>query len=372
MHLLDKGLNSMNSGVVIVGASACGALAARAAAQRGANVLMLEEDAVVGKFHKCSGLYSKRGLDSLNVNYFPLILNEIKGANIFSGKHRFTVQKKETIALVLNRQTLDEEICKEASEAGVELKLGEKIIKRTEKGVATQKNEFNYEYLIGADGVSSTIAHLYGFPSIGNGNIAMCYEAEFDSCSVENDSLVDVFLDKTLFPGFFGWIIPSGGKKARIGFGTTSHSALRKAFQTFFQLPRVKAVKGDAKLREFWHAIPLKTRKITEKNNVLLVGDAAGQTKSTSGGGVVFGGQCAMIAGEVASRNCNGEDISYEKMWRERFGRVLKTHRFVRKVFDAVPSPLHKLTVFGFDKLWVNKLVEKFGDMDYVGRPVLA
>ncbi len=357
----------MNTDVIVVGASACGALAARESAKRGAATLLLEEDSLPGKFHKCSGLYSKHGLAKLNVNYQNAFVHEIKGANIFSGKHSFTVEKKETIALVLNRQMLDEELCAEATAAGAQLKTSEKIMRKTENGVASATGiKYNYNYLIGADGVSSTIGHLYGFPPVGNGNIAMCYEAEFDNCAVEKDSLVDVFLDGKIFPGFFGWIIPAGGKKARIGFGTTRHKAIQTAFDKFFSLPRVKRVKGDFMLRDFWHAIPLKTRRVTEKQNVFLVGDAAGQTKSTSGGGVVFGGQCAMLAGEIAARNITGENLSYEKTWRKEFGKVLKVHRVVRKVFDALPSPLHRLTVFGLDKLFVNKLVSKFGDMDYV------
>lgn len=359
-------MSTYSADVVVVGASACGSLAARAAAQNGASVLMIEEDSLPGKFHKCSGLYSKRGLHSLSVDYGDFLVNEIKGANIHAGKHVFTVSKKDTIALVLDRQRLDEALCREAVDAGAELKTGQRITKRISAGIASDKNEFSFRYLIGADGVNSAIAYLYKFPPIGNGNIAMCYEAEYDNCNISDDDKVDVFLDSKLFPGFFGWIIPSGEKKARIGFGTTKHASVKNAFESFFQLPHVKKVKGDTKLRDFWHAIPLRVRKKTAMDNVLLVGDAAGQTKSTTGGGVIFGGQCAIIAGEIAARNLQGENLNYEKEWKKKFGRVLKSHRVVRKVFDALPSPLHKLTVLGFDKLWVNKLVEKFGDMDYM------
>ncbi|MDP3741924.1 MAG: NAD(P)/FAD-dependent oxidoreductase [Candidatus Micrarchaeota archaeon] len=363
-------MNTCDADVVVVGASACGSLAAKAAATNGAKTFLLEEDASPGKFHKCSGLYSKRGLQTLGVDYNPFLVNEIKGANIHAGRHVFTVAKRNAIALVLDRQELDEQLCSDAVASGAELKLNQRITKRTLNGVASVKDEFSFRYLIGADGVASSIAYLYKFPPLGNGNIAMCYEAEFDNCNLAEKDKVDVFLDSKLFPGFFGWIIPSGGKKARIGFGTTKHNAVKNAFEKFFQLPAVKSVKVNnaVKLRDFWHSIPLRVRKKTQFENILLVGDAAGQTKSTTGGGVIFGGQCAMLAGEIAARNCsgNGEKISYEHAWRKKFGSVLKSHRVVRKVFDALPSPLHKLTVLGFDKLWVNKLVQKFGDMDYL------
>ncbi len=269
--------------VVVVGASACGALAAKSAVVNGANTLLLEEDASPGKFHKCSGLYSKKGLQSLGINFKPFIVNEIKGANIHAGNHVFTVSKRDTIALVLNRQQLDEALCRDAVTAGAKLELGQRITRRTTaNGVASGKAEFSFRYLIGADGVASSVAYLYNFPPIGHGNIAMCYEAEYDNCNLIEKDKVDVFLDSKLFPGFFGWIIPSGGKKARIGFGTTKHAAVKNAFEKFFQIPLVKKLIGDEKLRDFWHPIPLRVRKKTEIENVLLVGDAAGQTKSTS------------------------------------------------------------------------------------------
>ncbi len=351
--------------IVVVGAGACGSLAAKSAALRGASVLILEEDLLPGKFHKCSGLYSKKGLQRLGIAYENCVLHEVRGANVYAGGHSFAVDKRETVAFVLDRQKLDEQLCQEAIDAGAVLKLGQRVQRRTCLGIATKDSNYGFRFLIGADGVSSAVAYMYGFPPIGNGNIAMCYEAEFDNCRLAEADKVDVFLDAKLFPGFFGWIIPAGKAKARIGFGTTCHSALKNSFEKFFQIPLVRQTRGE-KVREFWHAIPLRTRRSTEKGNVLLVGDAAGQVKASSGGGVVFGGQCAQIAGEVAARNCAGERLSYERKWRERFGKVLKTHRFVRKVFDASPSALQKLTVVGFDKLFVNKLLEKYGDMDLV------
>ena len=40
----------------------------------------------------------------------------------------------------------------------------------------------------------------------------------------------------------------------------------------------------------------------TVQGNVMLVGDAAGQVKPTSGGGIYMGAVCAKLAGEVAAR----------------------------------------------------------------------
>ncbi len=354
--------------VVVVGASACGGLAAREAARAGADVVIVEEDNTPGKFHKCSGLYSKSGLQRLAVNYKDCIVHEIKGATIHAGRHTFVIDKQKTVAFVLDRQKLDEEICAEAVSAGAELKLGQRIVKKTSVGIASNSEEFSFNYLIGADGVSSAISSLYGFSAFGTGNIAMCYEAEFENCNLADADKVDVFLDSAILPGFFGWIIPAGGGKARIGFGTTQHRAVKSAFEKFFQFSLIKStIGGDAKkLREFWHSIPLRVKAQTQKENVFLVGDAAGQTKSTTGGGVIFGGQCAMIAGRVAAAGGN----NYEEEWRKKFSPTLRAHRLVRKSFDSIPQWAVKLSVLGLDKLLLSKLVENFGDMDYIAAPL--
>ncbi|MFH0713296.1 MAG: NAD(P)/FAD-dependent oxidoreductase [Candidatus Micrarchaeota archaeon] len=363
----------MKVDVVVVGASACGGLAARSAAKRGAKTILLEEDAVVGKFNKCSGLFSKNGLKQLNVDYDACVLHEITGAEVYAGKNKFTVQRKNIVALVLDRQKLDEEIVNEAISAGVVLKTKCKVTNKINANtIATSAGgEFNFKYLIGCDGVSSSIASLYSFPSLKN-SLAIGYEAEYVNARAGGEELVKVFLDKKMFPGFFGWVIPAG-KTVRLGFGTTNYKTFTTTSRDFFHLPIVSQITRDSrKVREFTHAIPLKLRSVTEKQSVFLAGDAAGQVKSTTGGGVVLGGQCAMLAGEIASHNCNcvcddnSKTRSYEKEWRQKFGKTFATHAGIRKTFNALPSPLVNLSVLGFDKLFLYKLLEKFGDMDYV------
>jgi len=110
----------------------------------------------------------------------------------------------------------------------------------------------------------------------------------------------------------------------------------------------------------------LRVKAQTQKENVFLVGDAAGQTKSTTGGGVIFGGQCAMIAGRVAAAGGN----NYEEEWRKKFSKTFRAHRVVRRSFDSIPQWAVKLSVLGLDKLLLGKVVEKFGDMDYIATPV--
>jgi flavin-dependent dehydrogenase len=178
--------------------------------------------------------------------------------------------------------------------------------------------------------------------------------------------LVEVFLDNALFPGFFGWIVPAAGG-ARIGFGTTMHANARAAEKKFFAGKAARAAVGKkAPSREYWAVIPAALRGKTQMGNALLVGDAAGQVKASTGGGVVFGGMCAKIAAESIYESISrGAPLGYEAAWKKKYGKTLAAHSFARNFLGALPNPLLDFFVASMN-LGPRKLLERFGDMDFV------
>src|SRR3990167_9061138 len=93
---------------VVVGASAVGAVCSKRLAELEVKTLMLEEHDRPGKFHKCSGIMSKSGLESLGVDLSGLVLNQVKGARFFAGKSEMRVATCQTQAYVIDRQAFDE------------------------------------------------------------------------------------------------------------------------------------------------------------------------------------------------------------------------------------------------------------------------
>ena len=95
------------------------------------------------------------------------------------------------------------------------------------------------------------------------------------------------------------------------------------------------------------------------KWNVLLAGDAAGQVKSTTGGGVVFGGNCAALAGRHAT-----SPERYELEWRLRYGLDLGLHKAVH---DYIASRLDsEISALGrrLKKLNCDAYLSHHGHMD--------
>ena len=85
--------------------------------------------------------------------------------------------------------------------------------------------------------------------------------------------------------------------------------------------------------------MPITPLTTTYAERVLAVGDAAGQVKSTSGGGIYFGMLSAELAADTAAeafrRGTFGREAlaGYEKQWRARLGLDLKLGTLFRRLF---------------------------------------
>jgi flavin-dependent dehydrogenase len=115
-------------------------------------------------------------------------------------------------------------------------------------------------------------------------------------------------------------------------------------------------------------------------DGLLVVGDAAGHTKATTGGGVILGGLCALKAGEVAAKAVEVGDMSasflssYEAWWRKNLGREFSSMSAVRRLLNGLSDEKLNQLFSAFKQEGIEQLIEEFveeGDMD-LQRAVLA
>jgi digeranylgeranylglycerophospholipid reductase len=181
--------------------------------------------------------------------------------------------------------------------------------------------------------------------------------------------LVEVWFNENIAKGLFGWVIPLNKEKARIGLATSrndSFECLKKFILQRFTLTQISRVRTGLVSTSG----PLKR---TAWPGMMVIGDAAGHTKPTTGGGVVFGGLCAKIAGETAVKALEYEDSSikvfelYEKNWRKLYQRELLAMLALRKIMnmlsnDKMNSIFYNMRETGLTSA-LNDLI-KDGDMD--------
>ena len=118
-------------------------------------------------------------------------------------------------------------------------------------------------------------------------------------------------------------------------------------------------------------AIPLGSFiKKTYADNILVVGDAAGHTKPTTGGGVIFGGIAANIAGKVASEAISiGEYKSkhlsyYQKQWKKEFKLNLKVMKIVRAYINTLTSKDLERLFNQLNRQGMRNMISELGDVD--------
>jgi flavin-dependent dehydrogenase len=181
---------------------------------------------------------------------------------------------------------------------------------------------------------------------------------DYDVAANMDSSIIRMYLSGTKFPGFFGWVIPHSKDRAEFGVGVALPGSVKEAWK---HLLKMHDIKETPKISSA--VIPVEARRMTAlehgKRKVLLVGDAAGQTKATTGGGVIFGGKCAAIAGKHATA-----PLLYEFEWRARFGTDLLLHRIIRDYLSSLSDM--QLAALGrrMKKMHFDDYLSRHGSMD--------
>ena len=316
---------------VIGGGSVAGLAFAAEAAKRKASVLVLEEHETIGEPEKCDGLVSLRGLRSRG--YTPnrdVIQNQITTALIHSpqGRH-FAVNATSLEVVVLDRSSYDKQLARLAESHGAVVRTGTRVAgteqSSDEVSVSANGDRITARYYVDATGPASS-------PRRGIMPAAK-YEVEGDWI---REHVVEVFLNRELYPGFFAWVIPYGKHHAKVGaagFGVAPFKALDDFLATRPSriLRRISApLYVGGPVRDF------------VRGRTILVGESAGQVKPTTAGGIMTSIAGAITAAHWATESLNrGEPGllgNYRRDWDSRFQKEMRSMVRLRGVFEKLTN----------------------------------
>ena len=170
---------------------------------------------------------------------------------------------------------------------------------------------------------------------------AYVYGLQYQMAGVDLDApdMPEIYLGSASAPGFFGWIMPIGPDRARAGVCVdprlTTQSPIFYPERLMREHPVASRRLRRAVIeRRLAGPIPvLGARRPTVAPGLLVAGDAAGQVKATSGGGIYFSLISGRLAAETAHAYVGGDRQAlarYEDAWRRRFGRELYVTAFAR------------------------------------------
>jgi geranylgeranyl reductase family protein len=387
----------MKYDVVVVGAGPVGSTAARYAALNGAKVLLLEEHASIGSPVGCTGLLSTRAVAECDLKPSEeFVFNSVRGAFVHAPDGQcLPIDGKQTRAHVVSRKNFDRALAVMAVEEGVELSLRTRAVgfEKTNPETAKEGQQNSQVKLrvlrngrpetictsvvIGADGVKSRIASYAGLEKPARVLPGIQIEAPYAS---EDSDFVELF-PGSFAPGFFAWTVPVDEKVSRIGLalepglawknGPEECSPLSYLEKFLRSNPHVKARYSGGMLDFVVGGIPIGPQEKTTSDGILLVGDAAGQAKPTSGGGIYTGAFAAKIAGKVAAQAAFEGDTSaerlseYDQLWRKGLGKELeiglKIHDYIGKLEDRQLNDL----IGSLNTPSILNTITEYGDMDH-------
>ncbi len=302
----------MNYDVVVAGGSVAGLLCAREISRNNNTVLVIEEDYEIGTPEHCGGLVSTEGLEKLGIIPFGKTFDHlIESAKIYAPNgNSFSINSKKQKVAEINRRELDKQIAHQAQKNGAEIKVRTSFQELTKDGVRTNEGEIKCKIFVDARGVSALVQKdREGILSSAQ------YEIYADWIT---KGKVEVFFDQEKYPGFFAWIIPSGTGKGKVGVAG-------KGIQVSETLEEFLEQKGKySTIRKIFAPIWIKgpIKKFIDKKTV-TVGDAAGQAKPTTSGGIYTSGMGGLLAGRAISKflkSNNESDLEeYPKQWKKQF-----------------------------------------------------
>ena len=323
--------------VVIAGGSVAGLICAREIASNNHSVLVIEEDYEIGTPEHCGGLVSTAGLEELGIVPFRKTLNHlIESAEIHAPNgNSFSINSKKQKVAEISRRELDKQIAHQAQKNGAIIKVRTSFQELTDKGVRTSEGEIECQIFVDARGVSSLIHK-------DRTGILLSAQYEIYADWIKKGR-VQVFFDQEKYPGFFAWVIPSDQGKGKIGVagkGINVVEAIEKFLQTMGNYSTIRKIYAP-----IWIKGPI-DKFIDGK--IVIVGDAAGQAKPTTAGGIYSSGMGGLYAGQAISKFLESKDKldleEYQKRWTEKFGKEFEKQLFARKILERLDnSTINKL-----------------------------
>lgn len=331
---------------VVVGVGPAGARFARRAADAGYDVLALEKG-TVGTPLACSGHVSTDIWD-----YVPddakadLRQNRVYGANFRLGgpdSRAYPFYKSREVSNVIDRVALDQTLAEAARAAGADVREHHTVTdveERPDSVTVTARTDgetvqFESRLVAGCDGPVSRVRGAVSLPDPAeqlHGVLA------FDE-DPDHGDFVDVHLT---VPRFFAWRIPRGEAGVEYGLGAPPGTDVTERFEELTE------AYGAETTHRCSGAIPIGPPERVTSDRVFLIGDAAGQTKPFTGGGILYGMTAADHAIEAIDPHDPSTLSAYERAWRSDLSREIRLGHLIRTAY-SLPKPIQRLGLWALD-----------------------
>ncbi|HIP91503.1 MAG TPA: NAD(P)/FAD-dependent oxidoreductase [Methanothermococcus okinawensis] len=338
--------------VLVVGAGPGGSMASYYASKHGAKTLLVEKSQEIGEPVRCAEAVPK--LEEFHITPSEeFVRSYIKGGYLIApnGK-KIVVRGGKTEGYVVERKIFDKYLAIRSASLGTKIAVKSRVVDLypCEDGFKVKVVHLGEEYtvktkiVIAADGVESSVGEMAGLKCKKNPmEVCSCAEYEMTGVKLLDKHMMEFYFGD-LSPKGYAWIFPKGDT-ANVGLGVIDRG--KKAIEylnEFLEHPILEGRLKDATPVEFkCGGVPVGGPiERTVDDNIMVVGDAAGQVSPLTGGGIYLAMSCGSIAGEVAAKAVKRGDYSmetlmeYERRWRERFYNTLITELKYKSILQRL------------------------------------
>lgn len=321
--------------LIVVGSGPAGATAAFHAAKSNLKVAIIEKE-ILPRYKVCGGGLVNRGRLMLPFDISEAIEKEFNEFELyFHGTDiRISAKREKPVIFMVMRDQFDHLLVKEGEKLGVQVFQGNAISHLEFADnilVTTTQTQLSCTYLIAADGAYSPTAKLAGWKTDSRKMApALEYEVKLNKDDFDRLSK-EVRVDIDFIKDGYAWSFPKK-EHISIGLGMASKRKvdMKKLYADYLSHLGIKEVLSQ---KGFGFQIPISMRKEGfVKNNVVLIGDAAGFADPLTGEGISNAIYSAKLAAEsVIHSHFNKvpvEDIYNEKL-SEKLVPELKTASFL-------------------------------------------
>jgi digeranylgeranylglycerophospholipid reductase len=322
--------------VLVVGGGPAGLYAAERLARRGVSTLVCEEHATIGDPVHCTGVLATESFDILGLPR-DASLNTLTTAQFFSPSGAIISHSPPVpLAAVIDRGVFDRSLAIRAATAGAEVRLGTRVSVVETGPVAVRA-------LVGDDWVSARLLMVacganYAFQRRFGMGVPRAYlhtaQREIPARRIGE---VELHFGREIAPDGFAWTVPvvrGSSTYVRVGVMTSrdpvgcysrmlARVATRWGIEDTQQPPRQKI-------------LPLGVIDRTYADRTMVIGDAAGLVKPTTGGGIHYSIVSAALASDVAVDALADDRLDaaaladYERQWRDQLGEEFAEQRSLR------------------------------------------
>lgn len=316
--------------VTVIGASIAGLFAAYQLARRGVPVRVYDSQAQFQPSHRTL-IVTPTFLRIADLDFSETVQHRINTFELISPKTSVRIRLSEP-DLIVDRASLMRFLARKAQDAGavieydhrLETILNHRPVPLLEFTGLHKTVRFPAARVLAADGVKSAVRRAFGRKDY---ELVELHQVRVRLPSDQSPDVVRVWFDRGL-TRFFLWVIPESKTTAAAGLITDVHDNGAEILNRFIAAKGLSLIEIQQSAR-----VPLPPLTLVAKDHhvdgrIFFIGDAAGQVKASTVGGVVAGMRGAL----AAVRSIIDQTLYPNEL--ASLNRELYLHSLVRRVLD--------------------------------------